>query len=364
MSKQQLQQNKEQINSQKKPLVFSLSNATISSDPYPNSSLRTSQTHPLTISWILPHPSESQNSDISPITKATSIKPHTPNHESSLGVISNDAIQLEPPSLIGNSSSGSLGQKRKSRYDSPPTLLQSNNSKVSSIHHHPYHVGIDHSSSTQHRNHNIRNNRNTSEPSSDPSISPIPTTQEQQQGKVASKLGNLALSSAPGKKVRLNQHIQVSRKAPVARDLDSDFTRIKSFGIGAIVNLLDNQELSFLGIPWSSYTGKATEFGLEVVRYPIEEGRAPLDLEEFHESVMQPLDQLRQKGVDALIHCRGGMGRAGLVACCWLLRYEYVRDAEEAISLVRRRRSIRAIETEEQENFIAEYAEYVESLSK
>lgn len=96
------------------------------------------------------------------------------------------------------------------------------------------------------------------------------------------------------------------------------------------------------------------------------------------------------------MHCRGGVGRAGLVACCWALklglcgwletqprasrlsftapedlsdvppndsaggvRRDTLQLVERAIALVRRRRSPKAIETFEQVRFLAEYIDYL-----
>ena len=44
-----------------------------------------------------------------------------------------------------------------------------------------------------------------------------------------------------------------------------------------------------------------------------------------------------------------GIGRAGLVACCFLLKTQLCRTPERAIRLVRLRRSPKAIETQRQE---------------
>jgi len=92
------------------------------------------------------------------------------------------------------------------------------------------------------------------------------------------------------------------------------------------------------------------------------------------------------RGASILVHCRGGLGRAGLVACCWALkvglcgwidvdispnpaegvdgleshvRRDTLQLVERAIAVVRRRRSVKAIETLEQVRFLAEYVDYL-----
>ncbi len=111
-------------------------------------------------------------------------------------------------------------------------------------------------------------------------------------------------------------------------------------------------------------------------------------------------------GVPILVHCRGGVGRAGLVACCWAIklglfgsierstelstsiarvescvreegtskenqsplpadfRDSVIQLVERVISSVRRRRSAKAVETYEQVCFLVEYVEYLHQRSR
>jgi cyclin-dependent kinase inhibitor 3 len=55
------------------------------------------------------------------------------------------------------------------------------------------------------------------------------------------------------------------------------------------------------------------------------------------------------------VHCKGGVGRAGLVAACVLLATEAQSTAADAIAEVRRRRCKTAVETTRQEEFVAKY---------
>lgn len=99
-------------------------------------------------------------------------------------------------------------------------------------------------------------------------------------------------------------------------------------------------------------------------------------------------------GKSILVHCRGGVGRAGLVACCWAIKLglcgcvepsvhpphsstnascvveeetvqppdagdDAVRLVERVINLLRRRRSAKAIETYEQVRFMVDYVEFL-----
>jgi len=190
-------------------------------------------------------------------------------------------------------------------------------------------------------------------------------------------LGNILLSSCPGKKVRLNGATKAGRSA-ICRDLEADLARIKSLGVGCIICCLDDEEMEFLGAPWDAYLGYASCFGLDVLRLPMPEGLAPLDCAALNNHLTHIVDDYTLKGIHVLVHCRGGVGRAGLIACCWMLKLGmcgpierappptpgYVRrDAlalvESAVRVVRVRRSLKAIETYEQVRFLIDFVEHL-----
>jgi protein tyrosine phosphatase len=129
------------------------------------------------------------------------------------------------------------------------------------------------------------------------------------------------------------------------------------------------------------------------------------------------IDTYTTRGVPMLVHCRGGVGRAGVVACCWLiklglcgwvepdaelsplpnpsspspipfdseksvprhlsgpgisplgktnghasrrtLRHDTVHFVERVIAVVRVRRSMKAVETYEQVKFLVDFVEHL-----
>jgi protein-tyrosine phosphatase len=74
---------------------------------------------------------------------------------------------------------------------------------------------------------------------------------------------------------------------------------------------------------------------------------------------MEKLVSVAKEGRNILCHCRGGVGRAGLIACCFLLKYGYTKKYTDAIKIVRAQRSPQAIETRKQEDFVAHYSSWV-----
>ncbi|KAF7298206.1 TYR-PHOSPHATASE-2 domain-containing protein [Mycena chlorophos] len=192
------------------------------------------------------------------------------------------------------------------------------------------------------------------------------------------QIGNFLLCSCPGKKVRL--HGPVKGRSGVCRDLDVDLQRIKRLGVGCIICCLDDDELSLLGVPWYRYEAACQKLGLCILRIPLPEGLAPESPAALDDQLARVIDQYTLRGVPIACHCRAGLGRAGVIACCWTLklglmgwlepegfnledasshRPDVVSLVERTISVVRRRRGCKAVETFEQVAFIADYIEYL-----
>ncbi|PWY99275.1 hypothetical protein BCV70DRAFT_140106, partial [Testicularia cyperi] len=135
-------------------------------------------------------------------------------------------------------------------------------------------------------------------------------------------IGNLLLSSCPGKKVRLSGPVR--GRGAICRDLGLDLKRIHGIGVRAVICCLDDDELSYLGAPWAEYEREADMLGLEVIRLPMAEGFAPTDVREMDTAITSVVTDYTLRGTNVLVHCRGGVGRAGLIACAWMLKMGFV----------------------------------------
>lgn len=190
------------------------------------------------------------------------------------------------------------------------------------------------------------------------------------------RLGNLFLSSCPGKKVRLNGPVR--GRGAVCRDLGLDLRRFQELGVGTVVCCLSDSELNTAGVRSEEYLQEADRLGLDLIFIPIVEGNSPTFLDLLDAWLNEIVVNCTLKGINVLVHCRGGVGRAGLIAACWLVKMGFVdeyRPAAERVErgntwpsqeilwqclqIVRLRRSAKAIETAEQAAFIASYGQYV-----
>ncbi len=131
--------------------------------------------------------------------------------------------------------------------------------------------------------------------------------------------GSIGLTFAPGKKQPDGE------TANWDRDLGEDLDRlVDHFRATLLVSLIEDAEMKELAIP--DLVHEARSRGLEVLRFPFEDGSVPaMDL--LLEVVRRILEVARAGGT-AVIHCKGGLGRTGLVAAaCLVARGRSVADA-------------------------------------
>lgn len=90
--------------------------------------------------------------------------------------------------------------------------------------------------------------------------------------------------------------------------------------ITLILCLLNDSEMRHLGVNVKDYKDVCEKQGIIFYQHPIIEMAPPDDLQAFKTEVIDIIIEhlLKDAGGNVLVHCRGGVGRAGLVACCVL----------------------------------------------
>ena len=155
------------------------------------------------------------------------------------------------------------------------------------------------------------------------------------------KIGKLYISMAPGKK-----------DSKWNRDLDEDLECIINHDIDIVVCLLQWSELNTLNI--IDYPLKAQELGLTFFHLPIKDRNVPLQKDVI--SIIPIIVHHLAQGKNILIHCRAGLGRAGLICACCLIHFGY--GGRSAIDVVRTLRPY-AIQTTQQEDCVISYGNYL-----
>ncbi|GAA5511774.1 hypothetical protein Dcar01_00487 [Deinococcus carri] len=158
--------------------------------------------------------------------------------------------------------------------------------------------------------------------------------------------GRLGLTFAPGKKGASVVQAGVTH----ARDLAADLDRLAQQGVNVLAPLIEAHEFDLLGIP--DYEAQADERGLTILACPIPDRDVPGDLENFSAFLDEVMEQLLD-GRAVVVHCRGGLGRAGLTAACLLTQAGM--PPEQALERVRGARP-GTVETAAQEHFVYDFA--------
>ncbi|MCC5986518.1 MAG: ADP-ribosylglycohydrolase family protein [Pararhodobacter sp.] len=139
-----------------------------------------------------------------------------------------------------------------------------------------------------------------------------------------------------------------------ARDLDIDMDAIKAWGADAVLTLIEDHEFEMLSVAGLGAAVKAR--GIEWHRFPIRDLDIPTPAATARWRALSPgLHQIIERGGRVVVHCRGGLGRAGLIAA--LLLVERGLSGPEAIAQVRAARP-GAIETAEQARWLTEHARH------
>jgi ADP-ribosyl-[dinitrogen reductase] hydrolase len=126
-----------------------------------------------------------------------------------------------------------------------------------------------------------------------------------------------------------------------ARDLALDLDAVAAWNAAAVVTLIDDQEISRLQVP--TLGGEVESRHMRWLHLPIRDRGVPsVDFENAWEQVGEDLRSRLRSGFNVIVHCMGGLGRAGTIATRLLVEFGW--SASDAVAEVRRVRP-GAIET-------------------
>ncbi|HEY4901523.1 MAG TPA: protein-tyrosine phosphatase family protein [Terriglobales bacterium] len=122
-------------------------------------------------------------------------------------------------------------------------------------------------------------------------------------------------------------------------------------GIDTVLSLLTSDEEEDLDLTAESPVAKRE--GLKFLSLPIPDRQVPSSLE-YIALILAELDAVLASGKDAVVHCRQGVGRSGLIAACLLVMRG--QDPGSAIVELERARGTSVPETAEQRRWIDLFA--------
>lgn len=165
--------------------------------------------------------------------------------------------------------------------------------------------------------------------STPPKSSRLPTSLSIYPVAIPGIKGLIGITACPGLKD------ETTRFSLYGERLINDLVAIHNWGAAALVTLLDDFELSTLGV--KDLPNKAKQLNIQWRHLPIGTMNLPDDAFEEKWALVSPLlRQLLQDGKRIVIHCKEGISRSGLIAARMLI--EFGIEPENAINLIRQAR--------------------------
>ena len=128
-------------------------------------------------------------------------------------------------------------------------------------------------------------------------------------------------------------------------------------GINRVVSLLEPSESIGLGLEDEAQLAQAES--MSFTNFPIPDMGVPVSAQDFA-TLARDLYQEIDAGGNVLVHCRGGIGRSGLLAATILLQAGM--DIQEAFARVSRQRGCRVPETSQQGEWLLRNQDLVRGM--
>lgn len=136
-------------------------------------------------------------------------------------------------------------------------------------------------------------------------------------------------------------------------ELESEIEALQLNGVDILVSLLMPEEEPLLNV--ESEAALCQQKGLRFISFPIPDFDIPTSFQEVNQLVDQLQDALLA-GRKVVIHCRGGIGRSGMVAACLLIKQGI--SVSDSLAALRTARRCAVPATRAQADWIAKYSEW------
>lgn len=133
--------------------------------------------------------------------------------------------------------------------------------------------------------------------------------------------------------------------------LKDEMGGLRDDGVEILVSMLTSTEAHRLGLE-NEQTAAESE-GIEFISLPIVDHSTPPANSETFDTIKAIADR-NAAGAKVVLHCFAGLGRSPTIAACILVERGYTVD--EALRLLTKARGTEVPETEEQEEWIRQYA--------
>jgi protein-tyrosine phosphatase len=146
-------------------------------------------------------------------------------------------------------------------------------------------------------------------------------------------------------------HLAISARPRGGDWLEEELRAWRGAGVDVVVSLLEPEEAVDLDLEQEKARSEAN--GIEFYSFPLVDRAVPAPEVDIHPFLLE-IDSKLNQSKNVVIHCRQGIGRAGLVASILLI--EHGLNPEPAIQRVSAARRVSIPETSEQRGWIESFA--------
>ena len=156
---------------------------------------------------------------------------------------------------------------------------------------------------------------------------------------------------------------------PLSKDkhlnLKEDIQNFVKLNVKVIICLLNKYELSHIGIELKIYKEICQYNEINLIVFPIIEMSIPeTKIEKIDSEIIDPIFEDLNNKKRVVIHCRGGIGRAGTIAALILLKSDSLKSSDETFVYLRKTRHEKCVESAKQENYVRAYERFLKLKNK
>ena len=123
--------------------------------------------------------------------------------------------------------------------------------------------------------------------------------------------------------------------SPFERSTVQKLDKLLAAGVRTFIDLTECGELSpyYPHLPALVAAHGIDPSEIEYHQFPIPDRSLP-ESKEYMFQILSALRDNQQRGRISAVHCRGGIGRTGMVVGCWLVESETAKSGEEALRMI------------------------------
>ncbi len=154
----------------------------------------------------------------------------------------------------------------------------------------------------------------------------------------------------------ITENLAIMPKPNSDENLEEDIINFSNQKVTTLVSLLTREESFDLGL--QNEKTLCEQYAIDFISFPIIDRSVPtekqtIQIRELAQKLVERINSILDKNEKIIVHCRGGIGRAGMVCSAILIEQKF--SNQEAIEKISKVRGLNIPDPEEQKEWIMKY---------